>query len=84
MSDEDIYDSDDDLELDSDDGYTAASIDDVPEEAGVNTMRESLRQQLQSDMEAFLAAGGRINEIPANVVSDPPKKPHSNYGGQPI
>ncbi len=46
--------------------------------------REHLRQQLQSDVEAFLAAGGRINEIPPNVVADPPRKPQSNYGGQPI
>lgn len=46
--------------------------------------REALRQQLQSDVEAFLARGGVINEIPPNVVSDPPRKPQSNYGGQPI
>lgn len=84
MSDEDTFESDDDLELDSDVGYVSASVDDVVDDAGVGAMRESLRQQLQSDVEAFLAAGGRINEIPANVVSDPPKKPQSNYGGQPI
>jgi len=46
--------------------------------------REALRQQIQSDVEAFLARGGVISEIPPNVVSDPPRKPQSNYGGQPI
>lgn len=46
--------------------------------------REALRQQIQSDVEAFLAKGGVISEIPPNVVSDPPRKPQSNYGGQPI
>lgn len=46
--------------------------------------RAALRNQLQSDVEAFLARGGTINEIPPNVVADPPKKPQSNYGGQPI
>lgn len=46
--------------------------------------REALRQQIQNDVEAFLARGGVISEIPPNVVSDPPRKPQSNYGGQPI
>lgn len=84
MSDEDNFENDDDLEVDSDAGYSAATTDDVVGDSGVGAMREALRQQLQSDVEAYLAAGGRINEIPANVVSDPPKKPQSNYGGQPI
>lgn len=48
------------------------------------TARELMRKQLQSDVEAFLAAGGEIAEVPSNVVSDPPRKPQSNYGGQPI
>jgi|GEM_PF-711995 len=46
--------------------------------------REALRQQIQDDVEAFLARGGVISEIEPNVVSDPPRKPQSNYGGQPI
>jgi hypothetical protein len=88
MSEEDdAYESDDDVEMESDESYVAvaASDDSAPaEDAGVGAMRESLRKQLQADVEAFLAAGGRINQIPANVISDPPKKPESNYGGQPI
>lgn len=64
-------------------GYTAApAAEAVLEES--NAAREALRQQLQSDVEAFLARGGVISEIPPNVVSDPPRKPQSNYGGQPI
>jgi hypothetical protein len=90
MSDEDTYESDDDdVEMESDAAdvsYVAAPVDEVglQDEGGVVAMREALRKQLQADVEAFLAAGGKINEIPANVVSDPPKKPQSNYGGQPI
>lgn len=84
MSDEDTFETDDDLDTDGDVGYTAAAADDAIDDGGVGAMREALRQQLQADVEAYLAAGGRINEIPANVVSDPPKKPQSNYGGQPI
>jgi len=48
------------------------------------TERASLREQLSTDVEAFLAGGGSIREIAPNVVADPPKKPQSNYGGQPI
>jgi len=61
----------------------AASVTELPVEESV-AAREALRQQLQSDVEAFLARGGVIHEIPPNVVSDPPRKPQSNYGGQPI
>lgn len=84
MSDEENFENDDDVEeLEGDDaGYSAASDD--YDDSGASIMRESLRLQLQSDVEAFLARGGSISEIPANVVSDPPKKPQSNYGGQPI
>ena len=43
-----------------------------------------LRAQLNADMEAFLAQGGKIAEVGSDVMADPPKKPSSNYGGQPI
>jgi len=46
--------------------------------------KDAERKHLESEVEAFLASGGRIDHIPANVVADPPKKPESNYGGQPI
>ncbi|SMF12472.1 hypothetical protein SAMN02745866_00783 [Alteromonadaceae bacterium Bs31] len=42
------------------------------------------RKRLEDEIAAFLAGGGKISEIPPNVVADPPKKPQSNYGGQPI
>lgn len=42
------------------------------------------RQRLQSEIEAYLSSGGMIRQIPANMRADPPKKPESNYGGQPI
>ena len=46
--------------------------------------KEEERRRLQSDIEAFLAAGGKIQSIDSNVLSDPPKKPESSYGSQPI
>ena len=46
--------------------------------------RKAIRDQLEDDMEAFLAAGGRVQEIDVNVMADPPTKPVSKYGGRPI
>lgn len=46
--------------------------------------RQGLRQQLEEDVEAFLEAGGRIEEIDMHVTADPPTKPVSRYGGRPI
>lgn len=59
--------------------YSDAVVEDTSAAA-----REAMRRQLQNDVEAFLARGGKISEIPPNVVADPPRKPQSNYGGQPI
>jgi len=46
--------------------------------------RQKLRTQVDSEVEAFLKAGGSINEIEPNVMADPPRKPTSNYGSRPI
>jgi len=46
--------------------------------------KEVERQRLQAEIDAFISDGGTIRKIPANVLADPPKKPESNYGGQPI
>lgn len=87
MSDDNDYENDndnDDVETDLNDTRhysTTISFDSEDEDS---SFRHGLRQQLQSDVEAFLASGGKITEVPPNVVSDPPKKPQSNYGGQPI
>ena len=39
------------------------------------TAKEAERLRLQAEVEAFLASGGKINEIPPNLVADPPRKP---------
>lgn len=46
--------------------------------------RQKARDELEAQIAAFLARGGTINEVPANVTADPPKKPTSDYGGRPI
>jgi len=52
----------------------------------VRTMdaQEAVREQLESDIEVFLASGGCVQEIDTNVMADPPTKPVSKYGGRPI
>lgn len=46
--------------------------------------RQKLRNQVDDQVAAFLSQGGSINEIEANVMADPPRKPTSNYGSRPI
>ncbi len=59
------------------------SKDDYAETRTVAT-RERLRDKMQSEIEAFLAKGGEIATIDPNVMTDPPRKPTSDYGSQPI
>ena len=46
--------------------------------------RERLRERLQDDVDAFLAGGGTIQDVPNDYRADPPKKPQSNYGSRSI
>lgn len=41
--------------------------------------RQRLREELSRQIDAFLARGGRIDEIPSALNSTPPKKPVSDY-----
>ena len=58
-------------------------IEDLPNSATI-AERQRLRDQVASEVEAFLAQGGGITTIDNNVRADPPKKPESNYGSRPI
>ncbi len=46
--------------------------------------RQKIRDELEDQIAAFLAGGGKIAEVPPNVTADPPKKPTPDYGGRPI
>ncbi len=46
--------------------------------------KKAEQEELSQQIEAFLKAGGKIDVIEPNVLADPPKKPVSNYGSQPI
>ena len=75
----DDYDNVDDSVSEEADSPVAAEA-----EVGSSEERAAVRVQLEADIEAFLAKGGKITSVAANVMADPPKKPQSNYGGQPI
>lgn len=46
--------------------------------------KKRVRNQLEADIEVFLANGGSIESVDTNVTADPPTKPVSRYGGRPI
>lgn len=46
--------------------------------------RRKLREQLQAEVEEFLARGGKIQQVEPNITADPPQKPTNNYCSRPI
>lgn len=58
----------------------AVDIDDLPSVEAKQKERDALARA----MEEFLSRGGKVQEVEANVVADPPKKPDSKYGSRPI
>jgi len=46
--------------------------------------KEAERRRIKEEIDEFLKKGGEITKVDTNVMSDPPKRPESNYGGQPI
>lgn len=48
------------------------------------TAKEAERRRIQAEIEAFLQHGGHITQVDNAVISDPPRCPEGNYGGQPI
>ena len=53
------------------------------EQLGVEC-RKKVRDQLQSEVEAFLANGGEIQKVERNVSGDPPQKPINTYSSRTI
>ncbi|WP_095049350.1 transcriptional regulator SutA [Pseudomonas sp. Irchel s3h9] len=58
----------------------AVSVDELPSIEAKNKDRDALAKA----MEEFLSRGGKVQEVEANVVADPPKKPDNKYGSRPI
>lgn len=58
----------------------AVTVDDMPSMEAKQKERDALARA----MEEFLSRGGKVQEVEANVVADPPKKPDNKYGSRPI
>ncbi|XRA80666.1 transcriptional regulator SutA [Pseudomonas putida] len=58
----------------------AVSVDEMPSMEAKQKERDALAKA----MEEFLSRGGKVQEVEANVVADPPKKPDNKYGSRPI
>ncbi len=86
MQDDDIE-LDDDFEADEDAEVTASPLlgasgsryQDVDTEHSI-AVRDAIRRQLAADVEAFLAQGGAIATVAAEVRTDLPTKPKQAYG----
>jgi hypothetical protein len=82
---------DDEIAIESDSADALASKDkekekDILADAETLTVssKEEARRQLEEEMERFLAAGGKIRQIPPDESADPPKRPSGGYGSKPI
>jgi len=87
IDDGDVEDADDEAgdsdEVEYKAGSKAAATTEALEDFSIAS-RQKARDELEDQVAAFLARGGKINEIPPNVTADPPKKPAPDYGGRPI
>src|ERR1022692_2781738 len=61
----------------------AVNHEEAPEERTVAS-RQKLRDEMEKEIEEFLARGGKIDHVEPNVTADPPRKPDSDYGSRPI
>lgn len=82
-------DSDLDSDFNDDDGLDleeseSSSLHTVGDSASSLLAKDLERKRIQAEIEAFLAAGGQIQCVGANVIGDPPKKPEASYGSRPI
>ena len=78
---EDEQELDDSDLVEADDGVSL--MDDNTVDSNL-TAKEAERQRIQAEIEAFLKQGGQITQVDNTVMTDPPRRPESNYGGQPI
>ena len=86
IDDGEVEDADDEAADSDEAGYTpatkAAAVEAL-EDFSIAS-RQKIRDEIEDQVAAFLARGGKIAEVPANVTADPPKKPTPDYGGRPI
>jgi hypothetical protein len=73
--------NDNDFAAVSNTNHITVEIEDI---ASSTARKQVERDELDQQVNEFLSSGGEINVVGPNVLADPPKKPTSNYGSQPI
>ncbi|HEY7886175.1 MAG TPA: hypothetical protein VIC08_14620 [Cellvibrionaceae bacterium] len=69
----------DDMDLNDDELSASDSDKNQPLEDFNIASRQKLREELSQQIEAFLAGGGKINEVATPMLTDRPSKPASEY-----
>lgn len=64
--------------------FDPSELDADPEFTHSVGVRNRVRSKLESDIDAFLRQGGRIECVADNHRADPPKRPESRYGRRSI
>lgn len=77
-------DEDIDNDMEEDVEFTSAKVNDDTGELPTVASRARLRHEMNDAVAAFLANGGKINQIDSNLSALPPIKPMSEYGNRPI
>ena len=81
---ESASDDDDEEVVDKPRGKRVAAEPIAVEDVANIEARRHVREQLESDVEAFLRGGGKIVAVEEDLRADPPKKPESKYGTRSI
>ena len=79
-----VNDDDDEEVVDKPRGKRVAAEPIAVEDVANIEARRHVREQLESDVEAFLRRGGKIVAVEEDLRADPPKKPESKYGTRSI
>lgn len=68
----------------SDKSKAGASTTRQTEAERLQADREALRSKMASEVEDYLKAGGKVEQVERGKRADPPRKPESQYGSRPI
>ncbi len=82
--DEQLIDSSVKNPVESQNAISEESVEGIMDIVSGVSAKDAEREKIQAEVDAFLNSGGRITCVDTDAMSDPPKAPASNYGGQPI
>jgi len=68
----------------SDESKASGSTIDQTVAERLSADREAVRIKMANEVENFLKAGGKVEQVERGKRADPPRKPESQYGSRPI